>query len=88
MPARLLVVALTIYTLISKVSLPLLARQFWSGVATFITIASCTCLAILLFGRLENYARLGLERRNNLALSSVLRLARRTADLSAISRAS
>lgn len=83
LPARFLVVALTIYTLISKVSLPLLARQFWSGVATVITIVSGIWLSILWNGRLEGYLRRRLERRKNLALSSVVRVARRTADLSA-----
>lgn len=83
-PTRLLIVALTIYAMISSVSLPLLARQFWSAMATIITIASCIWISILWNGRVERYIRRRLQRRNNLALSSVVRLGRRGVDVVAI----
>jgi MscS family membrane protein len=84
MPARLLIVALTIFATISKVSLSLLARQFWSSVATVIVIVSCIWLSILWNGRLERYFHRRLVRRNHVALSSVVRLVRRAGDLLAV----
>jgi len=53
-------------------------------VATALTIASCIWLATLWNGRWESYLRRHLERRRNVGLSSVLRLARRAVDLLAI----
>jgi MscS family membrane protein len=81
MPARLLIVALAVFATIAKVSLSLLARQFWSSLATVIVIVSCIWLAILWNARLERYVHRRLQRRNNLALSCVVRLVRRAVDV-------
>ena len=83
-PARLLIVALIIFETIGTVSLSLLARQFWSSVAMVIVIVSCVWLVILWNGRMERYLHRRMERRNRLAVSSVVRLLRRGADLLAV----
>lgn len=77
-PARLLLVAMTIYFLVKNISLPLLARQFWSTVALFVTISACVWWLLLMNGWAESYL---LKRRSNLSGSaSVLRLSRRVID--------
>jgi MscS family membrane protein len=82
-PLRLLFVALVILWTISKVSLPLLARQFWSSTATIIIIAACVWLFILLNGWVEGLVRQRLARRHTGA-ASILRLGRRVIDLLAV----
>jgi MscS family membrane protein len=72
-PLRLLLQAFVIRWLLTKVGLPLLARQFWSGIATIITIAGCVWLAILLNNRGEEYIRRRLGGRNLTAATSMLR---------------
>jgi len=54
-PVRLLLLALTIRWVITRVSLPLLARQFWSTVVLMIAVAACMWLLMLLNGRVERY---------------------------------
>lgn len=77
-PARLLLVAFTIYLLVKNIGLPLLARQFWSTVALFVTIAACVWWLLLMNRSAESYL---LKRRPNLSGSaSVLRLSRRVID--------
>jgi MscS family membrane protein len=82
-PARLLLMALAILWTLSKVSLPLLARQFWSSTATIIIIAACVWLFILLNGWVEGLLRQRLARRHTGA-ASILRLGRRVIDLLAV----
>ena len=80
-PLRLLLVAMTIRWTISRVALPLLARQFWSTTAKTITVAACVWFCILLAGWIEGIACRRLERKNNSGSTSILRLGRRTIDL-------
>jgi len=82
-PFRLLFVAFVILWTISKVSLPLLARQFWSSTATMIIIASCVWLFILLNGRVEGLLRQRLAR-GHTGAASILRLGRRVIDVLAV----
>jgi MscS family membrane protein len=58
------------------VSLPLLARQFWAGTATVITIAACVWLLILFVSWVEAYFSQSFRRRNLTGAASMLRLAR------------
>ena len=83
-PARLLIVALTIRWISSLVSLPLFARQFWSSVAAVITIIGSVWLLIVWNGRLERWFNARLARRQNVGIGSVVRFARRAADLMVI----
>jgi MscS family membrane protein len=79
-PIRLLLLALFIRWMLSKVGLSLLARQFWSTVTLVIAILGCVWLLILANGWAESYL---LRRRSGQALSgqaAVLRLARRLID--------
>jgi len=80
-PVRLLLMALIVRWTLSKIDLPLLARQFWSGLVYVVTILACVWLLISLNGRLETYFRRRLDRRERTGAISVLRFARRTADL-------
>ena len=47
-PIRLLLVALSIYWLLSRVGLPLLARQFWSTIVLIVVIVACAWLLMLM----------------------------------------
>jgi len=76
-PARLLTLAIVIVWALAKFHLPYLARQFWSGVAVVAAILAFTWWLILGTARAERLLRLRLERSNNTAASSVLRLGRR-----------
>jgi MscS family membrane protein len=77
-PIRLLLLAITIRWLLSRVGLPLLARQFWSTTAQIITIGGCVWLLMLLSRWGEHYL---VGRRPGLSGSaSVLRLFRRLID--------
>jgi len=80
-PVRLLLLALFIRWAISKVSLPLLARQFWSSTATIITIAASVWLLILVAGWGEEYVRRLLRNRSLTGSTSMLRLTRWVVDL-------
>jgi MscS family membrane protein len=81
-PIRLLLLAGVVRWTLSKVTLPLLARQFWISVATLITIASCVWLFILLIGACEGIIRHRLaRRRSHSGATSIVRLGRRVADL-------
>jgi MscS family membrane protein len=75
-PARLLLLAWAIHFGSSLVSLPLLARQFWAGTATVITIAACVWLLILFVSWVEAYFSQSFRRRNLTGAASMLRLAR------------
>jgi len=76
-PARLLAVAIAIIWAMSRVNLPYLARQFWSGAAVIAAILAFTWWLILGVARAERMLRLRLERSNSSAATSVLRLGRR-----------
>jgi len=80
-PVRLLLVALVIRWMVVNLELPLLTRQFWSGVSGVITIATCVWLVLLLNGWVEGLSRRRLERRGVQGAVSILRLIRRTVDL-------
>jgi len=80
-PIRLLLMAFVIYWMISKISLPLLARQFWSSTASILMIAACVWLLILFNRRGEQYLRRFFQNRNISGTTSMLRLARRVTDL-------
>lgn len=79
-PIRILLLAAVIRWLLTKLSLPLLARQFWGSTASIITIAGCVWLLILLTGRVEGYISRRLEVRHLTGATSVLRLGRRAID--------
>ena len=83
-PVRFLLMAFGIYWVLSKVSLPLLARQFWTTVASILIIAACVWLFVLLNERVEARFRLRLMRRGNMGAASVIRLSRRVLDALAI----
>jgi MscS family membrane protein len=78
-PIRLLLLSLAIRWLISKVTLPLLARQFWSTTALVIVIVACMWLLMLLNRRVERYM-VG-HRRSLSGAASVSRLVRWLIDL-------
>ncbi len=80
MPVRLLLLALIIRWTVSTTTLPLLARQFWSGIAVVAFIVGCVWLMIRLNGLFEDKVRLRLGRRNLTGALSVLRFARSAAD--------
>ncbi len=77
---RLLLVALTIQWLLSRIGLPLLARQFWSTAALFIAMGGCVWLLILLNSWGERYLLARRRSRNLSGSASVLRLIRRVMD--------
>lgn len=78
-PVRLLLLALTIHQLSSKVSLPLLARQFWFTVALTIALVAGIWLFMLLNGWGERY--LVARVRGLSGSAAVLRLVRRLIDV-------
>jgi MscS family membrane protein len=81
-PIRLLFLAAVVRWTLSKVTLPLVARQFWVSVATFMTIAGCVWLLIVLNSAFEGVIRQRLtRRRSNSGAASIVRLGRRVADL-------
>jgi MscS family membrane protein len=80
-PVRLLAMALIIRWTLSKVDLPLLARQFWSSLAYVITLSACVWLLISLNGWVERRLRVRLELSQRTGARSLLGFARRTADL-------
>lgn len=80
-PVRLLLLAFLIRWTASKVSLPLFARQFWSGAASIIVIAAFVWLLILFTGYSEGRLNRRLRRRNLAGATSMVRLARRVIDM-------
>jgi MscS family membrane protein len=74
-PIRLLLLAFSIYWLLSRIGLPLLARQFWSTTAYIIGIVACMWLLVLFNRWGERYL---VARRPSLSGSAaMLRLIRR-----------
>ena len=80
-PIRLFLLALTIRWLISQVSLPLLARQFWSSVSVVVAIVATVWSLILISGHIEKYLLRRFSRQNLSAAGSILRLTRRVINL-------
>ncbi|HEY7446844.1 MAG TPA: mechanosensitive ion channel family protein [Vicinamibacterales bacterium] len=80
-PARLLLLALAIRWLLYRVPLPLLARQFWTNLASVITITGIVWLLILFNGEVERYVQRRFPRTNLSAAAALLRLGRRVVDL-------
>lgn len=80
-PARLLLIPITIRWFLSNVGLTLLQRLFWSSIATVIAVAATVWILILLNGRCEDYARRYLQGRNLAGATSLLRLTRRLVDV-------
>lgn len=80
-PIRLLFLAYLIRWTISMVSLPLFARQFWSGAVTAMIIAAVVWLVILVTGYGEERINRRLLRQKLSGASSMLRLSRRVADV-------
>lgn len=79
-PVRLLLLALVIRWLLTQISLPLLARQFWFSTAIVITIAGCVWLLILVSGWVEEYLSGRFRGRNRAGATLMLRLAGRAID--------
>jgi MscS family membrane protein len=77
-PVRLLLLAVFIRWLSSKVELPLLARQFWSTTSLMIAISGCVWLLMLMNSWSERYVVR--HRRSLSGSASVLRLVRRVID--------
>lgn len=77
-PFRLLLLALTIRWLVSKATLPFLAREFWSTTALMIVVVAGMWLLILLNESGERY--LARRRRSLSGAASALRLIRRLID--------
>ena len=79
-PIRLLLLAAAIHWLLSRVGLPLLARQFWSTTTLIIAITACVWLLILLNSWGEHILLRRYRFRNLGGYTSVLRLIRRVVD--------
>lgn len=79
-PIRLLILALVIQWLLSKVGLSLLSRQFWSILALVIAICACAWLLVLANGWAERFILGRLQNRALSGSAAVLRLARRMID--------
>jgi MscS family membrane protein len=80
-PLRLLFLAALIRWMVFRVSLPLLARQFWSTVASIITITACVWLLMHLSRWGEEALSRRMQSRNIAGATLMLRLARRVTDL-------
>jgi MscS family membrane protein len=83
-PVRLLLLSVVIHWMVSAVSLPLLARQFWLSTASVIIIAACVWLLVLFNGWGERYLHRFFRSRDISGTTSMLRLARRLGDLLAV----
>lgn len=83
-PIRLLALAFFIRWVLSRLSLSLLARQFWSSTATILAIAGSVWLFILLNDWFERLIRVRLARRVKVGLASVVRLGARLVDVLAV----
>ena len=77
---RLLFLAGAIRWLLTTLKLPLLERQFWFGIATFLTIAACVWILLRVNAHLERYVHQRVQRANLGEVASLLRLARRFLD--------
>lgn len=80
MPVRLLLLAFLIYWTLSKLSLPLLARQFWSNTAAVIAMSACVWLLIDVNSWGEALFLRRLRSRHMAAATSLVRVFRRVID--------
>ncbi len=80
-PIRLLVLAGIIRWLLSKVSLPLSARFFWSSVSATVIIAACLWLFLLFNNWAARYVCRHLRGRELSGTASIVRLGRRVVDI-------
>jgi len=80
-PVRLLLLVLVIRWMVASLNLNLLARQFWSILASVITIAASCWLLLIWSAWGESKARRSLERNQVNGAVSILRLVRRTVDV-------
>jgi MscS family membrane protein len=80
-PLRLVILAMAIRWTASNLPLPLLARQFWSNLATLLTITGIVWLLILLNGEVERYLRRRFPRTNLAGGAALVRVARRMVDI-------
>ena len=80
-PIRLLLAAGAIHWLLTKLSLPLMARQFWTSTANIFTIAGCVWLLILVNDQGEDYFYRRLRLHKATGGASLLRLTRRLIDI-------
>ena len=83
-PVRLLLLALAIHWMAASLNLSLLSRQFWSSVASVLTLAACVWLVLLLNAWGETVARRRFEQRGGQGSVAILRMLRRTLDLLAL----
>jgi MscS family membrane protein len=80
-PVRLLLLVLVIRWMLANIGLPLLARQFWSGVAAILTISAIAWLVLMVNAWGEGHIRRHLRAGNLTGSVATLRLVRRTVDL-------
>ena len=80
-PVRFLILALAIHWFSTSLPLPLLVRQFWSHLATLLTIVGVVWLAFLVNAEIERYVRLRIAPANVAAGESLARLSRRVVDV-------
>ena len=80
-PVRILVLAIALRWFGASVPLPLLVRQFWFNLASLLTIAGLTWLALLVNGEAEQYFRRRIAPANQAAGASLARLTRRMVDV-------
>ena len=80
-PARLLLLSLLGRWLLSFLSLSLLVRQFWSNIASMVTIVTVVWLLIVIAGKVEQYVQQRIPSANAAAAQSLLRLSRRAVEL-------
>jgi len=79
-PVRLLMMALIIRWILASVTIPILARAFWSSTVAVITIAATVWMLILLNGVGEDFLRRRLQPLHGEAGAAVLRIGRRAID--------
>jgi MscS family membrane protein len=75
-PVRLLLTAAFIRWALTKIALPLLAREFWYGIAVLLTVVGIVWLLIAITGWFEGKIRLRLGRENLAGALSILRFVR------------
>jgi MscS family membrane protein len=80
-PVRLLFIALALRWLLSRLDLPLIERQFWSGMATMLVSAAVVWLLLQLNGVAERYIHRRVENSSAREMAALLRLGRRGVDV-------
>ncbi|HEY3706170.1 MAG TPA: mechanosensitive ion channel family protein [Terracidiphilus sp.] len=80
-PLRLILIGIAMFSMRTEAGLSLLARQFWTDIATIVLLGAFTWLLIRLNARAERLVQRQLRRRKLEGTTSILRLGRRVADL-------